>query len=93
MKPIVLQLGLQRSVRDNFNETHFLADLDTFHSDLRHRNVPKEALCEIETLAKAYKKQLKQTPSVKCIEEVKNDVKSNDVESDVRLTRTSVSVL
>ena len=50
----VLALGPKHPVRDKFNETHFLADMDIFLSDLKNRKVPGEALCEIEAVAKAY---------------------------------------
>ena len=64
----VLALGPKHPVRDKFNETHFLADIDIFLSDLKNCEVPGEALCEIEAAAKAYAKRAKQTPSDKGVE-------------------------
>ena len=61
----VLALGPKHPVRDKFNETHFLADIDIFLWDLKTRKVPGEALCGIEAVAKAYAKRVKQTPSDK----------------------------
>ena len=67
----VLALGPKHPVRDKFNETHFLADIDIFLSDLKNRKVPGEALCEIEAVAKAYAKRVKQTPSDKGVEKAR----------------------
>ena len=50
-----LALGPKHPVRVKFNETHFLADIDIFLSDLKSRKVPGEALCEILTVEKAQK--------------------------------------
>ena len=63
--------------RDKFYETHFLADFDIFLSDLKNGNVPGEALCEIEAVAKAYAKRVKQTPSDKGVERTRKYLKSN----------------
>ena len=61
----IQQLGLKHPFRDKFNETHFLADIDIFLSDLKKRKVSGEALCAIEAAAKAYSKWVKLTPSGK----------------------------
>ena len=73
----VLALGPKYPVRDKFNETHFLADIDIFLSDLKNRKVPGEALCEIEAVAKAYAVRVKQTPSDKSVEKARKYLKSN----------------
>ena len=73
----VMALGPKHPVRVKFNETHFLADIDIFLSDLRNRKVPGEALCEIEAVAKAYAKRVKQTPSDKGVEKARKYLKSN----------------
>ena len=73
----VLALGPKHPVRDKFNETHFLADIDIYLSDLKNRKVPGEALCEIEAVAKADAKRVKQTPSDKGVETKRKNLKSN----------------
>ena len=73
----MLALGPKHPVRDKFNETHFLADIDIFLSDLKNCKVPGEALCEIEAVAKAYAERLKQTPSDKGVEKARKYLKSN----------------
>ena len=73
----VLALGPKHPVRDKVNETHFLADIDIFLLDLKNRKVPGEALCEIEAVAKAYAKRMKQTPSDKGVEKARKYLKSN----------------
>ena len=39
----VLALGPEHPVRDKFNETHFLTDINIFLWDLKNRKVPGEA--------------------------------------------------
>ena len=73
----VLALGPKHPVRDKLNETHFLADIDIFLSDLKNRKVTGEALCEIEAVAKAYAKRVKQTPSDKGVEKARKYLRSN----------------
>ena len=73
----VLALGPKHPFRDKFNETHFLADIDIFLLDFKNRKVPGEALCEIEAVAKAYAKRVKQTPSDKGVEKARKYLKSN----------------
>ena len=73
----VLAIGSKHPVRDKFNETHFLADIDIFLSDLKNRLVPGEAVCEIEAVAKSYAKRVKQTPSDKGVEKARKYLKSN----------------
>ena len=73
----VLALGPKHPVRDNFNETHFLAVIDIFLSDLKNRKVFREALCDIEAEAKANAKKVKQTPSDKSVEMARKYLKIN----------------
>ena len=73
----VLAIGSKHPVRDKFNETHFLADIDIFLSGLKNRLVPGEAVCEIEAMAKSYAKRVKQTPSDKGVEKARKYLKSN----------------
>ena len=72
-----MALGPKHPVRDEFNETQFLVDIDIFLSDFKNRKVPEEALCEIETVAKAYAKRVKQTPSNKGVEKARKYLKSS----------------
>ena len=64
-------------VRDNFSQIHFLADIDSFLSDLKLNRKPGEKLCEIEAAAKRYAKNVKQTPSDKGIEKARKYLKDN----------------
>ena len=48
----VLSFGPKISGRDKFNEIHFLADIDSFLSELKLNTIPGEKLCEIEAAAK-----------------------------------------
>ena len=73
----VLALGPKHPVRNKINETHFRADIDIFLSDLKSCTVPGEALCEIEAVAKANAKRVKQTPSDKGVEKARKYLKSN----------------
>ena len=73
----VLALGPKHPVRDKFNETHFLADIDIFLSDLKICKFPGEALCEIEAVAKACAKRAKQTPSDRGCEKARKYLKCN----------------
>ena len=53
----VLSMGPKHPIRDKFNETHFLADIDIFLSQLKNQKTSGETLCEIEAAAKAYAKK------------------------------------
>ena len=44
----VLSFGPKQPVRDKFIEIHFLADIDSFLSELKLNRLPGEKLCEIE---------------------------------------------
>ena len=58
----VLSLGPKHPVRDKFNEVHFLADVDRLFRELRENNTDGEKLCEIESSAKWYAKNVRETP-------------------------------
>ena len=87
----VLALGPKHPVKDKFNATYFFADNDIFLSDLKNRKVTEEALCEIEAVAKAYAKTVKQTPSDKGVEKARKYLKSNGLVV-VHMTRMWVFV-
>ena len=61
-------MGPKHPIRDKFNKTHFLADIDNFLSQLKNQNTSGETLCEIEAAAKAYAKNVRQTPRDKAVE-------------------------
>ena len=73
----VLSFGPKHPVRDKFNEIHFLADIDSFLSELNLNRKPGEKLCEIEAAAKRYAKNVKQTPSDKGAEKTRKYLKDN----------------
>ena len=58
----VLSLGPKHPVRDKFNEVHFLADVDRLVRELTENNTDGEKLCEIESSAKWYAKNVRETP-------------------------------
>ena len=58
----VLLLGPRYPVRDKFNEVHFLLDVDRLDRELRENNTIGEKLCELESSAKWYAKNLRETP-------------------------------
>ena len=72
----MLSSGPKHPIRDKFNETHFLADIDIFLLHLKNSEVPGEALCEFEAVAKTYAKLVKQTPSDKVVEKARKYLKS-----------------
>ena len=73
----VLSFGPLHPVRDKFNEIFFLADIDSFLSELKINRIPGEKLCEIEAAAKRYAKNVKQTPSDKGVEKARKYLKDN----------------
>ena len=72
-----LSFGPKHPVRDKFNEIHFLADIDSFLSELKLNRIPREKLCEIEAAAKRYARNVKQTPSDKGVEKARKYLKDN----------------
>ena len=73
----VLSMGPKHPIRDKFNETHFLADIDIFLSQLKNQKTSGETLCEIEAAAKAYAKNVRQTPRDKAVEKTRKYLKDN----------------
>ena len=69
----VLSMGPKHPIRDKFNETHFLADIDIFLSQLKNQ----KTLCEIEAAAKAYATNVRQTPRDKTVEKTRKYLKDN----------------
>ena len=55
-------------IRDKLNETHFLTDIDFFLSQLKNQKTSGETLYEIEAAAKAYAKNVRQTPRDKAVQ-------------------------
>ena len=47
----VLSLDPKHPIRDKFNETHFLADIDIFLSQVKNQKTSGETLCEKEAAA------------------------------------------
>ena len=73
----VLSFGPKHPVRDKFYEINFLADIDSFLSELKLNRKPGEKLCEIEAAAKRYAKNVKQTPADKGVEKARKYLKDN----------------
>ena len=53
----LLSMGPKHSVRDKFNEVHFLADINNFMSEMKKHDALGGKLCEIEAAAKWYTKK------------------------------------
>ena len=69
----VLSFGPKHPVRGKFNEIHFLADIDSFLSELKlNRN-----LYDADAAAKRFAKNVKQTPSDRCVEKARSYLKDN----------------
>ena len=73
----VLSKGPKHPIRDKFSETHFLADIDIFLSQLKNQKISGETLYEIEAAAKAYAKNVRQTPRDKFVEKTRKYLKDN----------------
>ena len=74
----VLVLGPKHPVRDKFNETHSLADIDICLSSIS--TIIKSLgrpFGEIEAVAKTYAKRVKQTPSDTVVEKARKYLKVN----------------
>ena len=61
----VLSFGPKHPVREKFNEINFLANIDSFLSELNLNRIPGEKLHEIEAAAKIFAKNVKQTKALK----------------------------
>ena len=53
----VLSMGPKHPIRDKYNETHFMADIDIFLPQLKNKKTSGETLCEIEAAEDICKKQ------------------------------------
>ena len=73
----VLSMGPNYPIRDKFNETHFLADIDIFLSQLKNQKTSGEILCAFEAAAKAYAKNVRQMPRDKAIAKTRKYLKDN----------------
>ena len=58
----LLAFGPKHQIRDKFKELHLLAAIDSLIRNLRENIVPGEKLIEIETAAKWYSKNIRETP-------------------------------
>ena len=68
-------MGPKHPIRDKFNETHFLADIDIFLSQLKNQKTSGKTLYEIEPAAKASAKNIGQTPRDKAVEKTRKYLK------------------
>ena len=66
-------------IRNKFNETHFLADINIFLSQLINQKTSGGTLCELEAAAKAYAKNVRQTPRDKAVEKKGKYLKDNEL--------------
>ena len=73
----MLSIGPKHPIRDKFNETHFLADIVIFLSQLKNQKTSAKTLCEKEAAAKAYAKNVRQTPRDKAVEKTRKFIKDN----------------
>ena len=80
----VLSLGPKHPVRDKFNEVSFLADVDRLVHELWENNTDGEKLCEIESSAKSYAKNVRETPMDRGVK------KANDFLKDQKLLAVPV---
>ena len=75
----VLSLSPKHPVRDKFNEVHFITDVDRLVCELRENNTYGGNLCEIESSAKWYAKNVRETPMYRGVK------KANDFLKDLKL--------
>ena len=73
----VLSMGPKHPIRDKCNETRFSADIDIFLSQLKNQKTSGETLREIEAAAKAYAKNVRQTPGDKAVEKTRKHLRDN----------------
>ena len=57
--------GSKHPIRDKYNETHFLADIEIFLSQLKNQKTSGQTLCEIEATEKAYAKNIRHSHDTK----------------------------
>ena len=70
-------MGSKHPIRDKFNETYFLEDIEIFLSRLKNQKTSGETLCEIESAAKAYAKNVRQTLRDKAFQKTRKSPKDN----------------
>ena len=75
----ILSLGPKHPVRDKFNEVQILADVDKLLRELRENKTEGEKLCEIESSAKWYAKNVRETPLHRGVKKVHDYLKANDL--------------
>ena len=54
-----------------------MPDIEIFLSQLKNQKTPGETLCEIEAAAKAYAKNVRQTPRDNAVKKTRNHFKDN----------------
>ena len=73
----ILTFGPKHPVRDKFNEIHFLADIDSFLSELNLHRILGGHLCQTEAASKRYAANVKQTTSDKGVEKARKYLNDN----------------
>ena len=73
----MLSYGPKHPVRDKFNEIHLLADVDKQVRSLRENGTSGEKLCEIDSTAKWYAKNMRETPIDRGLVNVNKYLKEN----------------
>ena len=73
----ILTFGPKHPVRDKFNEIHFLADIDSFLSELNLHRILGGHLCQTEAASKRYATNVKQTTSDKGVEKARKYLNDN----------------
>ena len=75
----LLSYGPKHPVKDKFNKTQFIADIDKLVNNLRQNGVNGEKLCEIEASAKWYAKNQRETPVDRGLSKVTKYLKEHDL--------------
>ena len=75
----IISLGPKHPVRDNFNEVHFLADVDKLVRELRQNKIEDQKFFETEASAKWYAKNVRETPMDRGVKKVHDYPKANDL--------------
>ena len=73
----VLSMGPKHTIRDKFNEMHFFSCYRHFFSQSKNQKTSAETFCEIEAEAKAFAKNVSQTPGDKAVKKTRNYLKGN----------------
>ena len=72
----VLPLSPKHPVGDKFNDVHFIADVERLHRELREINTDDEKFREIESSAKWYAKNVRETTMDRAVRK-RNDLLRN----------------